>query len=107
MKVGELLKEDYDDLEQYRQHALQVLQQHQPQLKNIAESVLQTDVADVQPIGSVTDPDRFNEQSDIDVGFYLTPNSDHVNELLSEKLQQQMIKYPLGDLGVVNTVVFE
>lgn len=95
------------NLEEYRQHVLDVLQVEQGRLKQIAEDVLQEQDVIVKPIGSVLDPQRFNENSDIDVGFYLTPQAARINERLSEKLQQALIKYPLGDIGVVNAIVFE
>jgi hypothetical protein len=96
------------ELEQYRKHALSLIAAHKDEWQKIAEASLGVTINSVKPIGSVTNSAKFNENSDIDVGFFYTDLSQPsgVNETMSEQLQKVFVSRPIGDLGVINTIVF-
>lgn len=100
------LKEQMD-LEQYRQNALNKIYQLRDQLSSIAKETLGVEDVMVMPIGSVTDPNKFTEDSDIDVGFFLSPQASEINEQKSWVLQQALLRFPINDIGIVNSIVFE
>jgi predicted nucleotidyltransferase len=102
MKVSEINNE----LEDYRLHALYMIKENSKWIKKVAEDVLQVKVTAIKPIGSVTNPGKFHEESDIDVGIYVGDGKE-MSEELSETLQTEMINHPLNDIGVVNTLVFK
>ena len=95
-------------LEQYRQIALREIQQWSETWRKAAEQNLGINIHRVSAVGSVTDPKRFTEDSDIDVAsYYSDPKKPRgLDEQLSEKLQQVFMQYAHRDLGVINTLVF-
>ena len=106
MIIYEVTAAEDPDLEAYRVQALAELEEDIiPTLYSLVESVLGQRPVTIQPIGSILDPDRFHEDSDIDVGVYFQQGGE-MSEYYSEELQKEMIRYPFGMLGVLNTVVF-
>lgn len=105
MKLDEIYN---NELELYRQQALRTIKQRANEWRAIAEDVLGVPVHDVRPIGSVTNKKKFTENSDIDVAFYIKVDElpKGLSEELSSQLQEIFIRYPEGDLGVINTLVF-
>lgn len=95
-------------LEQYRQIALREIQQWSETWRKAAEQNLGINIHRVSAVGSVTDPKRFTEDSDIDVAFYYSDpkKPQGLDEQLSEKLQQVFMQYAHRDLGVINTLVY-
>lgn len=92
-------------VEEYREEALNILQRNLEQLKADAEQILGQRIKRVKPIGSITDPTRFNEDSDVDVAFYINVPGE-VDEAMSMRLQQYFINHPLPTIGVINSLVF-
>jgi hypothetical protein len=97
-----------NELEQYRKQCIVTLQQNAGFIRDTATDVLGRPCKEVFIIGSVLDSRTFNESSDVDVAVVVEDDSENggVNEGLSEKLQNEMQRYPLGEIGVVNTLVF-
>jgi predicted nucleotidyltransferase len=97
-----------EELEEYRKGALMIVRKNAGFLRSTAGDVLSMPVKAVYVVGSVLEPRRFTEASDIDVAVVVEgPEGDTgLSEPLSEKLQNEMIRWPLGDVGVVNTLVF-
>jgi len=95
------------DLENYRKRAISVLKQNASFIRDAAKDALGLPVKGTYIIGSVLDKDRFSENSDVDVAVVVAdPSEQGLSERLSSRFQNEMIRYPLGDVGVVNTVVF-
>jgi predicted nucleotidyltransferase len=94
------------ELEDYRLHALYMIKENTSWIKKTAEEVLGRPVISIKPIGSVTNPSKFTEDSDIDVAVYVESGK-VVDEELSAQLQDVMIRHPINDIGVLNTIVFK
>ena len=101
------LYEVLPDVERFRKESLVALKKELSNLKKEAEETLKLKVYSVKPIGSVLDANRFNQDSDIDVGIYLTADASEVDEELSSKLQDILVSHPIHPFGVVNCVVFK
>ena len=95
-----------DDLNDYRRRAIETLKENAPFIESIARATLGVKILAVYIIGSVLDRKRFTGGSDIDVGIVVSGEPIGISENLSEQLQQEMIRHPLGELGVINTSVF-
>lgn len=97
-----------EELEQYRKQAISLLKENAGFLRATAGDVLSLPVKAVYAVGSVLDSKAFTESSDIDVAIVVEgPSSDTgLSEQLSSRLQNEMVRWPLGDVGVVNTLVF-
>ena len=96
------------DLEAYRKEAILTVKREARLIKDAATDVLNVPCDAVYVVGSVLDRKAFHEGSDIDVAVVVRgPEKDTgLSEEMSERLQQEMIRWPLGDVGVVNTLVF-
>jgi predicted nucleotidyltransferase len=97
-----------EDLEEYRQAAVRTLKQNAGFISSTASDVLGVPCKGVYVIGSVLEPGRFSEGSDIDVAVVIE-GPEHrtgMDEGKSANLQAEMARYPLSELGVVNTLVF-
>jgi predicted nucleotidyltransferase len=96
------------ELEQYRRDAIESLKANAAFLRETAQAVLGMPVLAVYVVGSVLDRDAFREDSDVDVAVVVAgPDPDMgLSESLSETLQAEMVRNPIGDIGVVNTLVF-
>jgi predicted nucleotidyltransferase len=96
------------DLENYRKHAIAVLKQNAAFIRDTARDVLRIPAREVYACGSVLERAFFREDSDIDVAVVVDgPELDTgLSETMSNKLQNEMVRYPFDDIGVVNTLVF-
>ena len=96
------------ELEEYRQEAIETVKQNASFIRNTANDVLGVPCREVYIVGSVLDRNQFHEGSDIDVAVVVDGNKidTGLNEEMSEKLQREMARWPMGDVGVVNTLVF-
>jgi predicted nucleotidyltransferase len=96
------------DLEEYRKQAIATVKSEAHFIKETASDVLMLPVTAVYVVGSVLDRKLFREDSDIDVAVVVRgPRADTgLSESLSGRLQQEMVRWPLGEVGVVNTLVF-
>lgn len=96
------------ELEEYRKQALKTLRQNGSFIRDTARDVLNVPCREVYIVGSVLEKSRFSEASDIDVAVVVDgPQADTgLSEELSEKLQREMERWPFGEVGVVNTLVF-
>lgn len=103
MKLNEI-----HELEMYRLAALRHISDRAGAWAKTAEDALGVDISKVEAIGSVTSKDKFTENSDIDVAFYYSNELDPLglNEEFSQQLQEIFVRHPEGDLGVINTLVF-
>ncbi len=96
------------DLEAYRKDVVQQVSKAR-WLKDVCEKVLGRECSSVALVGSVLDPRSFHDSSDVDVAFSLEPQTGEVpglSEELSYQLQMEMLKNPLGPIGVLNSLVF-
>lgn len=94
-----------EELEGYRKLALERIDELKPFLKELAESELGLPVEEIKAVGSVVDAHRFKPESDIDVAFYIDHEGD-LDEELSMKLQEVLVRHPIDDIGVINCLVF-
>jgi predicted nucleotidyltransferase len=96
------------ELEQYRKQAIETLKSNASFIRDTASDVLGLPCREVYIVGSVLDRATFREDSDIDVAVVVDGNKadDGLSEKLSEKLQNEMVRWPMDDIGVVNTLVF-
>jgi predicted nucleotidyltransferase len=96
------------ELEAYRKQAIETLKQNAGFIRNTANDVLGVPCREVYIVGSVLDRNAFHEGSDIDVAVVVDGDKleTGLNEKMSEKLQNEMQRWPMGDVGVVNTLVF-
>jgi predicted nucleotidyltransferase len=96
------------ELEQYRKQAIAVVKRNAAFIRDTARDVLMRPCRAVYVVGSVLDKALFREDSDIDVAVVVDgPQADTgLSEQLSEKLQREMVRYPMDDVGVVNVLVF-
>lgn len=99
------------ELEKYRRLALRTVHEAHNLLRHIAEEELVAcKVNRIAPIGSVTNSKKFKATSDIDVAFYADcndkPREPGLQEDLSHKLQDRLIRHPLDNIGVINSLVF-
>lgn len=97
-----------EELETYRKEAIRTLKRNGAFIRDTARDVLNLPCREVYAVGSVLDGKSFNESSDIDVAVVVDgPQADTgLSEELSERLQREMVRWPMGDVGVVNTLVF-
>jgi hypothetical protein len=99
-----------NEIEAYRREALKELKSNMPTIIKIAKSALEDDakVVRVKPIGSVTNASKFNENSDVDIGIYVTADGlpAGMNEELSWKAQRAFMGQYFDVSGVLNTVVY-
>jgi predicted nucleotidyltransferase len=97
-----------EELESYRKAAIATLKTNAQFIRDTARDVLMRPCREVYIVGSVVDRNLFNESSDIDVAVVVDgPVADTgMNESLSEKLQNEMVRYPMDNIGTVNTLVF-
>jgi hypothetical protein len=96
------------ELEEYRKGVVEQLKSEGRFLSETASSVLSVAPKGVYIIGSVLSSSDFREDSDVDVAFSIAASGDEkMSEALSSKLQSEMVRHPLGNIGVVNTLVFE
>lgn len=94
-------------LEQYRQHALHIIKLNISWMEQLAQDTLNVyGTIQIKPIGSVTNPNKFTHNSDVDVGFFIDGGTT-LDESLSSELQDVFIKHPLEHIGVINTLVFK
>ena len=96
------------DLEVYRRRAIVALRAAGPSIKAVACDTLGLPVTAVYAVGSVVDAARFTEASDIDVAIVVRAPymRSGLSQELSMKMQQAMLRRPMGELGVINTLVF-
>lgn len=96
------------ELEQYRKEAIETLKQNAGFIRDTATDVLGVPCREVYIVGSVLDKNLFAEGSDIDVAVVVDgPKGETgLSDELSQKLQNEMVRWPMGDVGVVNTLVF-
>jgi hypothetical protein len=95
-------------LEEYRQQAIATLKQNSGFIRDTATDVLGVPCREVYIVGSVLEKATFREDSNVDVAVVVDGNhsdSGH-SEKLSKKLQNEMQRWPMGDMGVVNALVF-
>lgn len=97
-----------EELEQYRLRAVQTLKKNAGFILNTAADVLNVPVKAVYVVGSVLDRNLFNESSDIDVAVVVEgPQIETgLSEEQSHRLQNEMLRWPLSEIGIVNTLVF-
>src|SRR5690348_5901684 len=97
-----------EELEQYRKQAIETLKRTAGFVRDTARDVLGRPCREVYIVGSVLDRNLFREDSDIDVAVVVDgPRADTgLSEPLSNKLQTEMVRWPMDDIGVVNTLVF-
>ena len=97
-----------EELEQYRNGAIETLKRNAGFIRNTATDVLGVPCREVYIVGSVLDKSMFREDSDIDVAVVVDGNKaeNGLSEKLSEKLQNEMQRWPMDDIGVINTLVF-
>ena len=105
--VKEMLAFDDPDLENYRRAAIKSVKSASRHLKVVAADVLGLSSSEitVHLIGSILDPKRFRDDSDIDVAF-LVAGAGGLDEEASEAVQREMLRYPIDSIGIVNTLVF-
>ena len=96
------------ELEEYRLASIETLKRNAGFIRDTAADVLGVPCREVYIVGSVLDKNLFTEGSDIDVAVVVDgPKADTgLSEELSHKLQNEMVRWPMGDIGVVNTLVF-
>jgi predicted nucleotidyltransferase len=96
------------ELEEYRKEAIETVKQNAGFIRNTATDVLGVPCREVYVVGSVLDRTQFHEGSDIDVAVVVDgPQGETgLSEKMSEKLQNEMQRWPMGDVGVINTLVF-
>jgi hypothetical protein len=96
------------ELEEYRKEAIATLKQNGPFIRDTANDVLNLPCREVYIVGSVLEKAKFTEDSDVDVAVVVDgPQGDTgLSERLSMKLQQEMLRFPMGNVGIVNTLVF-
>ena len=96
------------ELENYRKEALIHIKNNSQIWRDIASNHMKLNFHKVVATGSVTNKNKFNENSDIDVAFhYRNPNEPKgLDEKKSQQLQQLFINHPHPHLGVINTLVF-
>jgi predicted nucleotidyltransferase len=96
------------DLEAYRKQVVATLKKSAPFIRDTARDVLMVPCRAVYACGSVLDKDTFTEHSDVDVAVVVDgPKGETgLSEEMSNRLQNEMVRYPLDDIGVVNTLVF-
>lgn len=96
------------ELEEYRQEAIETVKQNAGFIRDTATDVLGVPCREVYIVGNVVDKNFFREDSDIDVAVVVDgPKIETgLNEEMSEKLQREMERWPMGNVGVVNTLVF-
>lgn len=96
------------ELEEYRKQAIADLKASAAFIRDTARDVLMVPCREVYVVGSVLEPKKFTENSDIDVAVVVDgpKGNTGLSEQLSNKLQNEMQRYPIGDCGVVNTLVF-
>jgi hypothetical protein len=94
------------DLEVFRKQVIEKLKSEGRFLCDTASSVLGVPCRGVYVIGSVLDKNAFREESDVDVAFSVDGPSG-LSTSLSSKLQDAMLSHPIGNFGVINTLVFE
>jgi hypothetical protein len=95
-------------LEEFRKASIIELKRDMPNIERHASKFFGRPVK-AKIIGSVLDPNRFREDSDIDVGIYIKARPGEkrgVSETLSMKLQETFIDTPYKLFGVLNTIVF-
>ena len=97
-----------EELEQYRRTAIETLKRNAAFIKDTASDVLGVECREVYIIGSVLDRNQFREDSDIDVAVVVDgqQSKNGLDEQQSEKLQNEMQRWPMDDIGVVNILVF-
>jgi predicted nucleotidyltransferase len=97
-----------EELEQYRKQAIKIVKQNAGFIRDTARDVLGAPCREVYIVGSVLDRTQFSEDSDIDVAVVIEGPvaKDGLDEQQSEKLQNEMQRWPMDDIGVVNTLVF-
>jgi len=105
--VKEMLAFDDPDLENYRRAAIKSVKSASRHLKVVAADVLGLSSSEitVHLIGSILDPKRFRDDSDIDVAF-LAAGAGGLDEEASEAVQREMLRHPIDSIGIVNTLVF-
>lgn len=99
---------DNPELEEYRKAAIAAVKKAGPFIRDTARDVLNVPCRAAYVVGSVLEKSQFTEDSDVDVAVVVDgPKADTgLSEALSEKLQQEMLRFPLDDVGIVNTLVF-
>jgi len=92
-------------LDQFRKEAIEEVEKSLSDIKEEIKKVIK-EPFNLKLIGSVTSPDKFTEDSDVDLGVYISSDKypDGVVEELSEIIQQLFLKIPFS-FGVLNTIV--
>ena len=109
-KIAQLEKriaylEKVSSLEEFRKEAIKEFLK-ETWLKEWATEVLGREVLEVAIIGSVLDPKRFREDSDVDVAFSLKPmpgDNDRLREEITEYMRMKLMREPLfttPDVGI-------
>lgn len=95
------------ELEAYRREALAALRAEAPALAALAALATKARVLGIYAVGSATDPDRFREDSDVDVAAVVdAPGPPGLDERASEAWQDALVRHPIGDVGVANGLVY-
>jgi len=96
------------ELEAYRKQAIETVKRNASFIRDTANDVLGVPCREVYVVGSVLDRTQFHEGSDIDVAVVVDGNKADtgLSEQMSDKLQNEMQRWPMDDIGVVNTLVF-
>lgn len=103
-----LIKENDEthQIENYRRRALDLINAHANRWAESLSDVLEVPVHSVVPNGSVVDPERFNENSDIDILAHVTDVSRPHGACpeLSQKAAGTIFHPELGflDVGIFN-----
>lgn len=106
--IREIVAAEDLNLEIYRKEAIKSVESASHYIRNVAADTLGllSSKIVVYLIGSILDPKRFREDSDVDVAF-LIAGAGGLDEEASEILQREMLLHPIESIGIVNTLVFK
>lgn len=101
--IGLLLIEN-SDLENFRQYALQTIVENKSFIIEKIEELINVPVAEIWVHGSLVDPNKFSESSDIDIIAIIDDDSkiSGIDKELSELVAGRVC---LGDIGCLDAIV--
>lgn len=108
--MGRIFEEETmnHELEAYRKEAIETLKTNSGFIRDTATDVLGVPCREVYIVGAVLAPAIFKEDSDISVAVVVDGNKaeDGHSEKLTDKLNKEMQRWPMKDIGVINVLVF-